>query len=110
MGNEVLGSLQWEYENGNLIEAHNRGLYLVFELLSQATSSIPLEKTFCIQFIDPYGDTTFNQNQIPILLEELKSLLPSYQISEKRQDIEEMIRFIEKAKDKVHTYIKFYGD
>jgi hypothetical protein len=110
MGNEVLGSLQWEDEHGDLIEAHLNGIYLAFELMSQDASGATLAKTFCLKFIDPYGDTTFNQLQIPVLIEELKSLLPSYPKGKKRQEIEAMISFIEKAKDKVHTYIKFYGD
>jgi hypothetical protein len=32
----------------------------------------------CLAFIDPYGDTTFNQLQLPVLLAELASLRDLY--------------------------------
>ncbi len=31
------------------------------------------EKTACLRFIDPYGDTVFNQLQIPVLIRELEA-------------------------------------
>ena len=34
-----------------------------------------LDGTKCLQFIDPYGDTLFNQIQIPVLIEELRTHL-----------------------------------
>lgn len=110
MANEVLGNLQWGDENGDLIEAHLHGLYNLFEMMSQGALSIKIEETFCLQFIDPYGDTIFNQVQIPILIEELKSLLVACQEHEKKQEFEVMVNFIEKARGEVHTYIKFYGN
>jgi hypothetical protein len=112
MGNEVIGSLQWEDEGGELIEAHLDGLRLVFEMMPQDVFEGGLKETFCLQFIDPYGDTTFNQLQIPVLISELKSLLRTEhcQKHQKLQEFEGLISFIEKARDQVHTYIKFYGD
>jgi hypothetical protein len=32
-----------------------------------------LDRTSCLRFIDPYGDTVFNGSQMPILLSELRS-------------------------------------
>src|SRR5688572_19677685 len=34
-----------------------------------------LERTKCLGFIDPYGDTVFNQMQIPVLIAELEEAL-----------------------------------
>jgi hypothetical protein len=34
--------------------------------------------TVCLKFIDAYGDTVFNQSQLPILLEELESVCASF--------------------------------
>jgi len=31
------------------------------------------EKTVCLRFVDPYGDTLFNQLQIPVLIRELEA-------------------------------------
>ncbi|MEZ6141833.1 MAG: hypothetical protein R3B84_14775 [Zavarzinella sp.] len=30
--------------------------------------------SYCLRFIDPWGDTTFNQLQLPFLIEELEDL------------------------------------
>ena len=106
------GSLQWENENGGLIEAHLDGIWLVFEMMPPGALEGPLKESFCLRFIDPYGDTTFNQLQIPVLVSELRSLLESdhCQTHEKLREFEGVVSFIEKARDQVHTYIKFYGD
>lgn len=42
--------------------------------LSIALQLPDLEKTICLRFIDPYGDTIFNQLQIPLLIRELASM------------------------------------
>ena len=105
-------SLQWEEEGGELIEAYPNGLRLVFEMMPQDFADGELKGTACLRFIDPYGDTTFNQWQIPVLLSELESLLKTdyCQRHERLREFEGLISFIEKARDQVHTYIKFYGD
>jgi hypothetical protein len=41
-----------------------------------------LDKTTCLQYIDPYGDTVFNGSQMPILLSEFQSTINS--LSEER--------------------------
>ena len=63
----------------------------------------------CLRFIDPYGDTTFNQAQLPVLIAELEAM------GARRTDgdtatIRELITFLKQATDHVHTYIKFIGD
>jgi hypothetical protein len=112
MAKEMLGSLQWEDESGDLIEVHPNGIWLVFEMMPQGALDGPLKESFCLQFIDPYGDTTFNQLQIPVLISELRSLLESEHCRkhEKLRAFEGVVSFIEKARGRVHTYIKFYGD
>lgn len=106
------GSLKWEDEQGRTIEAHLDGIYLIFEMMAPGDLEGPLKETFCLQFIDPYGDTTFNQMQIPVLISELRSLLESEhcQAHEKLREFESVVSFIEKARLQTHTYIKFYGD
>jgi len=76
-----------------------------------ATSRWPrLVETTCLRFIDAYGDTVFNQAQLPVLYAEIKTEL-NFQNSQKdREHLERIIKLIEVAIGKVHTYIIFLGD
>jgi hypothetical protein len=103
MGLNVL----WQDEKGQIIE---RGPIWWSSPWKYVEGEDDLEDTCCLRFIDPYGDTTFNQFQIPILVEELKSLLPKSEDAQARQSLESLINFIRKAEEQVHTYIKFVGD
>lgn len=96
----------WENERGEIIE---RGPVWTSPW-SYVESENDLEGTCCLQFIDEYGDTTFNQLQVPILIRELESLIPKSKDAESRKLLESLIDFIRKAEDQIHTYIKFYGD
>jgi hypothetical protein len=69
-----------------------------------------VQNTCFLQFIDEYGDTTFNQSQLPLLIQELEAVLPKSKDSSARQRLESLIDFIRKAEGKIHTYIKFVGD
>lgn len=113
MEKTVLSDLQWEGETGELIESYNGRpgvIGFIHRLSTNETSPIKLEDAVCLQFIDPYGDTTFNQLQIPKLVEELGALRPNCDTDEERQELESIIGFIGRAKGDTHTYIRFYGD
>jgi hypothetical protein len=69
-----------------------------------------LENTCCLRFIDEYGDTTFNQSQLPVLIRELESILPKSKDSAATESLESLIAFVRTAEDHVHTYITFVGD
>ncbi|HBE84100.1 MAG TPA: hypothetical protein PLN05_15120 [Pyrinomonadaceae bacterium] len=96
-----------ESENGATIDAmpDERLLELILTKLDKAT----LAKTHCLQYIDPYGDTTFNMLQKPILLNEVLALEPLCDLSE-REHLHKIIAFLKKHVDGIHTYVKFYGD
>lgn len=64
----------------------------------------------CLRYVDPYGDTTFNQLQMPQLLSDLERILPNCTTPDTRNHVGAMIDLVRKATDEVHTYIKFYGD
>ena len=66
--------------------------------------------TCCLRFIDPYGDTVFNQAQIPVLLEELQDLRNREPDTELASVLLEVSAFVERAVDQVHTYVRFVGD
>jgi len=55
--------------------------------------------------IDEYGNTVFNNIQIPIIINELKELPVE---EENYTLINKFIKFLEQAED--HEYIKFIGD
>jgi len=63
-----------------------------------------------IQYIDPYGDTVFNQLQIPRLLEELHSLMPLAESESERKLLSAVLDLVGRTRNEAHTYIKFYGD
>jgi hypothetical protein len=65
--------------------------------------------TCCLRFIDPYGNTVFNQVQIPVLLEELRALSRPAE-PELSAVLTELTRFVERAADRIHTYVRFIGD
>ena len=63
----------------------------------------------CVRFIDPYGNTTFNQLQLSILVRELEAL-ESRTRDGQAQVIRALLTFLHQASDRVHTYVKFIGD
>ena len=69
-----------------------------------------LGHTKCLRFVDPWGDATFNQGQVPFLLEELRAELFEVREPEAKAHLEKVIRLVERAIDRTHTYIKFTGD
>ena len=55
--------------------------------------------------IDPYQNTTFNTEQIPLVIDELNRV----NFSEKNQELlHQVIQFLQKID--THLYIKFIGD
>lgn len=106
-------NINWENENGGIIESWEDwclpwDAYVgTFEIPETAEM---LEKTCCLRFIDHYGDTTFNQFQIPILISELEVLLAVYKDPESRQGVESLVKFLKKTEGNIHTYVKFWGD
>ena len=64
----------------------------------------------CLRFIDPYGNTIFNQGQIPVLEQELVTLSKAANDPELNPIYEGLIEFIRLNKGKPHLYLKFIGD
>ncbi|HYS88819.1 MAG TPA: hypothetical protein VEN78_28015 [Bradyrhizobium sp.] len=80
-------------------------------LTSLATGQWPrLDGSVCLRFIDPWGDTVFNQAQIPVLLAELERSAASQTNAEIKAHLQKICRLVAKAKDQTHMYIKFTGD
>ena len=68
-----------------------------------------IQSTKTLQFVDPYGNTIFNQGQIPVFIQECKTLCDLAETEEVRI-IDAIIHLAEQAIDRPHMYIKIYGD
>jgi hypothetical protein len=80
-------------------------------LTNLATNSWPrMDDSFFLRYVDAWGDTVFNQAQIPKLIAELRDEVNHQREAETRSHLEKVIRLVERAAGHVHTYIKFVGD
>src|SRR5215208_1510871 len=68
-----------------------------------------LERSHCLQYIDPYGDATFNQLQLPQLTRELEQATAQIPGTSLKQQAERVVEFVRGCVG-LHTYIKFIGD
>jgi hypothetical protein len=60
--------------------------------------------------IDPYGDTTFNNLQMPRFLNEWAVVAQSATTAEEGSLIESIEKLARRCRDEVHVYLKFIGD
>lgn len=98
--------LQWISERGDVRERVMDEQNLVAEILAASND----KESVCLRFIDLYGDTIFNQLQIPIFLKEVRAVAVGSLSREAIQHREKIIALATKAEGRVHTYLKFYGD
>jgi hypothetical protein len=68
-----------------------------------------LHSTVCLRFIDPYGDTVFNRQQAPVLIQELESLLADRSDALERAHLSVVLDLARKVAEDVHLYLKFVG-
>jgi len=60
--------------------------------------------------IDPYGTTVLSKLQIASTTPELRHLLDDTQDEEEAHWLVEVLRLMEKASSRVHTFVRFRGD
>ena len=102
--------INWEDERGKALASSSGHLFsLVLDMIFLVPEA-DLAETKCLQFIMPYADTTFNQKQIPVLIEELEMALRHCSDAGKRAEFEEVVRCVRQAEGRLHTYVKMYGD
>ncbi len=68
-------------------------------------SSFPL-----LQYIDPYGNTFFNPNQMPELIEELERLMSSPSNQASRELLEKVRSLAIRCQGARHLYLRFVGN
>jgi hypothetical protein len=95
--------LQSEDERGDVL-AHYAPEGIPVEVVHLA----PRHST-CVRFIDPYGDTVFNQLQLPVLIAELEQMVEGSASAELRRRLSSVVSFLVSSKG-VHQYVRFMGD
>jgi hypothetical protein len=99
-------NIHWEDERGERLADLPDPGFLVMRFLPPFDA-----KEFpCLRFVDPAGDTVFNQAQITELVSELETLSPRRHDPRVEQHLKAVLKFVRQAVGKTHTYIKFYGD
>ncbi len=93
--------LRREKEDGEVEAIYADGDSIDLRIVAAAPA-----RSCCLRFIDPYGDTIFNQLQIPVLIEELTELAlntkePIY--------VDDVVEFLKDSIDN-HTHVRFEGD
>ena len=69
------------------------------------------ESYYCVRFIDPYGDTYFNQSQMGHFLKEWERLFQVQSSNKQDNALYERVKsFAERCLKEPHIYIKFIGD
>ena len=92
--------VEWQDENGRALSAYS-GPPLTWKVLKRAPAGWT-----CVSFIDPVGDTTFNQRQIDVLVGELEE----WANSDNDPALRHLLNFVSHGRGRVHTYLKFIGD
>jgi len=98
-------TIKLEGEKGNVYETIPEN-----EFLSEILPDYNDKNSYCLRFVDLYGDTTFNNLQMPELIKELEVIIKTVDSNEIRDLINQILRLSKRCNDEVHLYLKFYGD
>ena len=79
-------------------------------LAARLLASLPEAESLCLRFVDPYGDTTFNQLQLPVVITELARAIEVSSDPDVESHGRALLELAKKASNNVHTYLKLYGD
>ena len=103
------GDITVETEQAAIVDSLHIYIGHVMRIIETAPAE-ELSATHCLQYIDPWGDTIFNRLQKGRLALELKDLSNKSLEGSEAQNLARIIDFVNRYKDEVHLYIKFYGD
>ncbi len=95
----------WQDENGVELESFVEPGYD-----TRLTQPRWMEGTACLRFVDPYGDTIFNQLQIPVLIEELEAVAGRSDEADLAESVRRLVGFLRGCDEQVHTHVKIVGD
>ena len=66
-------------------------------------------KGSCTGLIDPYGNTLFNQLQLPVLIKDLEALAPTLP-SHLAAHVHDVLNLLRPGLNQPHVYARFIGD
>ncbi len=95
-----------ETETGEILEQVSDSK----DILEQVLPPHDDKSFYCLRFVDPYGDTVFNQLQMELLLAELRRIRETIQNQEQRAFLDQIEALANRCKVGKHLYLKFYGD
>lgn len=64
-----------------------------------------LPDSVCLRFVDPYGDTVFNQMQLPVLIDEVTAVAARCEHEHERELLRRLVAFLEASRD-THIYVR----
>lgn len=64
----------------------------------------------CLRFVDAFGDTLFNQIQIPLVVKELEKRLRGSAKPDVKAHCEAILKVVLAAAGEEHTYVRFSGE
>ena len=64
----------------------------------------------CLRFVDPFGDTVFNQIQIPLVVKELETRMRAATKLEVKSHCEAILKVVSATVGEEHTYVRFSGE
>jgi len=84
----------------------------VIDRYSDLASIWPIEDASfpLLQFLDQYGNTIFNRNQMAQVLRELKSLAEKSETDEQKVLLHRIEELAIRCRDSFHLYLRFRGD
>jgi len=63
-----------------------------------------------LQYVDPYGNTMFNRQQMPEVRKELNNLLERASTDKQRDILLRILALVAKCEDRPHMLLRFRGD
>jgi len=72
-------------------------------------AALAAAKGHLIEFIDPYGNTVFNQLQLPVVVKELEAVLGNVG-APSREHISAVVELLRSGLEEPHVYARFIGD
>ena len=97
----------WRAEDGSELGAVLDPQMLLSRFATRRAQSVT--GSVCLAFLDPIGNTCFNQRQIPILAQELRIARATVSDSALAKHLDQVTDLVDRA-IKVHTYLWFEGD